>query len=203
MSQSAPDSTGAPPSSLLIFLSQWLRNPRSMASITPSGRQLGRMMAAAMPQETHRVVELGAGTGAITEALLRHGIRPENLLAVEMNPVLHDLLQQRFPHAHVARGDARHLDELVRGCASFHSNPADSVCSSLGLLTMPQELQHDIVAAAFRVLQPQGAFVQYTYGPRPPLHDEVRRRLGLEFRCAGLAWRNLPPARVYVYTRRG
>lgn len=161
------------------------------------------MMATAIPKNSpQRVVELGAGTGAITEALLKHGVRPENLLAVEMNPVLHDLLLQRFPTTHIARGDARNLDSLVQGCSAFPDNQVDVICSSLGLLTMPYDIQHDILSAALQVLQPQGIFVQYTYGPRPPLHPEVCQKMNLTAYCIGLAWRNIPPARVYIYSRR-
>jgi Phospholipid N-methyltransferase len=149
----------------LTFFGQWLRNPRSMASVTPSGRQLARLMATAMPPGSQRVVELGAGTGAITDALLRHGIQPQALLAVEMNPMLHRLLQQRFPGTHVACGDARHLHTLVHATHTFAPGQVDVVCSSLGLLTMPRDLQHDILTAAFQVLHPQGVFIQYTYGP--------------------------------------
>lgn len=173
-----------------------------MASVTPSGRQLARLMASAIPPGSQCVVELGAGTGAITDALLHHGIRPQALLAVEMNPVLYRLLLQRFPGTHIACGDARHLYTLVHETRAFAPGQVDVVCSSLGLLTMPHDLQYDILAAAFRVLQPQGVFIQYTYGPNHPLDDDVRQRLGLECRRVGLAWRNLPPARVYVYSRR-
>lgn len=202
VSSGASDSPNALRLKWLTFFGQWLRNPRSMASVTPSGRQLARLMAAAMPPGSQRVVELGAGTGAITDALLRHGIQPQALLAVEMNPVLHRLLQQRFPDTHVACGDARHLHTLVHATRTFVPGQVDVVCSSLGLLTMPRDLQHDILTAAFQVLHPQGVFIQYTYGPNHPLDDDVRQQLGLECRRVGLAWRNLPPARVYVYSRR-
>jgi phosphatidylethanolamine/phosphatidyl-N-methylethanolamine N-methyltransferase len=185
----------------LTFFRQWLKNPRSMASIFPSGRQLGRLMVAALPASSRHVVELGAGTGAITDALIKHGIPPQQLLAVEMNPVLHDVLAKRFPQLHLAHGDARHLADLVAQSGIFVRNKVDAVFSSLGMLSMPKELQRDIVAAAFDVLHAGGVFIQYTYGLASPLDDEVRVKLGLRCASAGLAWRNLPPARVFVYTR--
>lgn len=185
----------------LTFFNQWLRNPRHMASVVPSGRQLGRLMAAALPSSDARVIELGAGTGAITHALIDHGIAMDSLLVVEMNPVLHGLLEQRFPNIHVVCGDARHLESLVKDRYAFSPNNADVVCSSLGLLAMPKELQQDIVAAAFNVLNADGVFIQYTYGPRPPLHEDVLIQLRLKCSRSSLAWRNLPPARVYVYSR--
>lgn len=185
----------------LTFLGQWIQHPRRMASVAPSGRQLAQMMVAALPRDCREVIELGAGTGAITHALLRHGIAPQALLAVEMNPVLYQLLQRRFPLAHIACGDACQLTSLAENSDAFGRDGVDVVCSSLGLLNMPKNVQHDIMTAAFSMLRPTGVFVQYTYGHRHPLDDEVRERLGLHCRRFGLAWRNLPPARVYVYSR--
>lgn len=201
MEDGAVNTANVPALRWLAFFQQWLRHPRRMASVVPSGRQLANMMATALPSSNGKVVELGAGTGAITDALLHHGIAPQSLLVVEMNAVLHRLLQRRFSEVYVTCGDARHLESLVEAWPTFDGNGVDAVCSSLGLLTMPKNLQHDIVAAAFNVLRPDGVFVQYTYGPRHPLDDDVCNRLGLNYHRAGVAWRNLPPAGVYVYSR--
>lgn len=185
----------------LTFFRQWLKNPRRMASVAPSGRQLGELMVGALPVGADRIVELGAGTGAITNALIMHGVSPQKLLAVEMNQVLHELLARRFPQLRLIHGDARHLKDLVARSDAFADGEVDAVLSSLGLLAMPSELQHDILAAAFDVLRAGGVFIQYTYGLTSPLDEDVRRKLGLHCVSAGLAWRNLPPARVFVYTR--
>ena len=194
-----PDATAG--TSRLTFFRQWLRHPLRMSSITPSGRQLASMMAAAVPPNAEAVIELGAGTGVITRALIGHGIKPERLLVVEMNDVLHDLLRHAFPRAHVVCGDARSLRELTSQVGTFGTRPVDAVVSSLGLLAMPTSVQQDILAAAFDMLRPGGIFVQYTYGPSRPVAPEVCVALGLRARCKGWAWRNLPPARVYVYSR--
>lgn len=185
------------------FFRQWLKNPLRMASVAPSGRQLAQLMLSALPRNARHVIELGAGTGVITEALIRHGIRPSRLLAVEMNATLHAMLHRRFPEVHLACADARHLAELVARCGWPDASRADAVLSSLGLLAMPVELQRDILVAAFDALQPEGVFVQYTYGLGSPLAEEVREQLGLRCERIGLAWRNLPPARVFVYSRAG
>lgn len=172
-----------------------------MSSITPSGRQLAGMMAAAVSPDAQAVIELGAGTGVITRALIKRGVKPERLLLVEMDDVLHDLLRHAFPRAHVVCADARALRRLTARGSTFGARPVDAVVSSLGLLAMPAPMQHDILAAAFEVLRPGGVFVQYTYGPSTPVAPEVSAALGLRARRQGRAWRNLPPARVYVYSR--
>ena len=186
----------------LTFLRQWIKSPLSMASVAPSGRQLARLMVAALPQGSRTVIELGAGTGAITDAVLRCGIPAKGLMAVELNPVLHRLMQQRFPQVHSVCADAQHVESVVLSTDGFGHDGVDAVCSSLGLLTMPHDRQYAIVAAAFRLLRPDGVFIQYTYGPRHPMAEVVRESLNLHCLALGLAWRNLPPARVYVYSRR-
>jgi phosphatidylethanolamine/phosphatidyl-N-methylethanolamine N-methyltransferase len=185
----------------MTFLLQWMKNPLSMSSVTPSGRQLAGLMVAALPVNARRVVELGAGTGPITRALLARGIAPENLLIVEMNEVLHGVLRATFPTAKVVCGDARQLEQILARSGPSGVENVDAVASSLGLLAMPKAVQRDILSAAFAVLGPDGVFVQYTYGLGSPISDELRDELGLESEKTGFAWRNLPPASVYVYRR--
>lgn len=184
------------------FFRQWLKNPIKMASITPSGQQLAGMMLAELPADTRRVVELGGGTGVFTEAMLARGIAPAELMVVELNADLSQYLQRRFPQARVVQGDARELPALAKGNGFDDGVPVDAVVSGLGMLSMPKSLQRDIVAAAFACLRPGGRFVQFTYGPKVPLAREVVDALALDVRKGGMAWRNLPPATVYVFTRR-
>ncbi|WP_233843734.1 methyltransferase domain-containing protein [Dyella sp. 2HG41-7] len=185
----------------LTFFREWIKHPLEMASVLPSGRPLARMMVAAMPAQADCVIELGAGTGVITEALLQHGVSAAQLLVLEMNATLHGILRRRFPQAHVLCADARHVNELARRTGVLAPEGADAILSSLGLLNMPPELQHDILSAAFAVLRPGGVFVQYTYGWRSPLDERVCRQLRLRCNRVGMVWRNLPPAQVYTYRR--
>jgi phosphatidylethanolamine/phosphatidyl-N-methylethanolamine N-methyltransferase len=185
----------------LTFFREWIKHPLQMASVLPSGRPLARMMVSAMPAPARCVIELGAGTGVITEALLRHGVSPAQLLVLEMNATLHGILRRRFPQAQVLCADARHVNELAQRTGVLAPDGADAILSSLGLRTMSPSLQRDIVEAAFAVLRPGGVFVQYTYGWRSPLDKKVRQQLGLRCSRVGMVWRNLPPAHVYVYVR--
>jgi phospholipid N-methyltransferase len=184
------------------FFRQWLKNPLRVASITPSGQQLARMMMAEVPTDARRVIELGGGTGVFTSALLKRGIAADDLMVLELNDELHAHLQRRFPDARVVQGDARELARLAADTGYAERGPADAVVSGLGMLSMPRQLQQDIMAAAFACLQPRGRFVQFTYGPANPIAQEVLEALDLDSRRSTTAWRNLPPATVYVFTRR-
>lgn len=183
------------------FFRQWLRNPLVTAAFAPSGRQLAERMLAAMPGKPRGVVELGAGTGVFTEALLASGIAPEALLVVELNEELHQLLQRRFPAVQVVCGDAARLPDIARHTGFSERIPVDAVLSGLGFLSMPRTLQRAILTAVFEVLAPGGVFVQFTYGPASPIPRELLDERGLRVRRAGTAWRNFPPAGVYVYSR--
>jgi phosphatidylethanolamine/phosphatidyl-N-methylethanolamine N-methyltransferase len=184
-----------------IFFRQWLSRPLSTAAFSPSSRFLNRRMVAAIPPGTRRVIELGAGTGALTRALIDHGIAVHDLLAIEFNPNLHRYLSERFPGLAVVRGDARAMGGMVEVVAFARQAPVQAVVSGLGLLSMSREAQYTILADAFELMPEDGSFVQFTYGPVTPVADEVMRRLGLRARRHGFTLRNLPPASVYVFTR--
>lgn len=184
------------------FFRQWLKNPLGVAAISPSSPQLARQMMAELPKGARRVIELGGGTGVFTQALLDHGIAADQLLVLELNEELHQHLQRQFPQSHVVCGDARELREFAATHGFDGEHRADAIVSGLGLLSMPRLTQQQIVGAAFDCLQPEGRFVQFTYGPANPVAREVLDALGLSARRGSFTWWNVPPATVYVYTRR-
>ena len=102
----------------------------------------------------------------------------------------------------VACADARDLAEVASARGFGPEAPVDAVVSGLGLLSMPKATQQAILTAAFDCLQPQGRFVQYTYGPANPVAREVLEALDLNARRGSFTWWNVPPATVYVYSRR-
>ncbi len=183
-----------------LFFRQWLKNPLSIAALSPSGPQLAGLMMAELPPKTQRVIELGAGTGVFTRALIAEGIAPDKLLVVELNDELYGFLREEFPNAHVVCGNACELKTLITDNA-FDASPVDAVVSGLGLLSMSRELQKSIIESAFNVLKPDGCFIQFTYGPKSPLPRDLLDELGLSVRRGGFAWRNMPPASVFVFSR--
>jgi phosphatidylethanolamine/phosphatidyl-N-methylethanolamine N-methyltransferase len=185
-----------------VFLKRWLRRPLGMGSVTPSGQALGRAMARAaldrLP-DTGAVIELGAGTGSITRALLAAGIGVHRLVPIEIDRELHGHLAHAFPSLRVLNGDAAHLPELL----AAHDVPkVAAVVSGLPLLAMPAPVVEAIVTAIVAVLPPDGALVQFTYGPASPIPPELMRRLGLQATRGRRIWSNLPPAVVWRFTRR-
>ena len=184
------------------FFRQWLKNPLAVAALSPSSRRLAREMIKQLPENAKRVIELGGGTGVFTRALLAQGVAPENLLVVELNEELYRLLQNRFPDTKVVCGDARELENIVEQENFGKEEGVDAILSGLGLLSMSRSTQRSILSAAFSVLGVNGRFIQFTYGPASPISRELLGELGLHVVRGGVAWRNVPPAAVYVFTRK-
>ncbi len=185
---------------LATFLRAWMSDPLGVAAVSPSGRQLAGLMVRELPTTNGPIVELGAGTGVFTQAMLEAGLGREQLLVLELNPTMHSLLEQRFPGVRTLCADARKLSEIARQQAVAMGS-VDAVVSGLGLLSMPRSVRLAILGQVFKLLSPTGRFIQFTYGPLSPYPQALLRRHGLSVRRVGFAWRNVPPASVFVFQR--
>lgn len=181
---------------LLLFARQLLHHPTQIAAISPSSRFLARAMAADLGPQTGPVVEFGPGTGQLTKGILAAGVAPENLTLFEMSADFTDLLRDRFAGVTVHRAGAQLAANFVA------KGSAGAVVSGLPLLSMPETVVQSILTAAFDVLRPDGVYIQFTYGNRPPIPANVMDKLGLEATLAAKVWLNVPPARVYYLRRK-
>jgi phosphatidylethanolamine/phosphatidyl-N-methylethanolamine N-methyltransferase len=179
------------------FIRSWLEKPLVMGAVTPSGRILARTMARYVdPDVPGPVIELGPGTGPVTEALIDHGVAPERLVLVEFNPTFCQLLRQRFPKATVIQGDAYNVSRLRAFMA--HDAPA-AVVSGLPLFTKPLRMRLRMFREWLELMRQEAPFVQFTYAVVPPIPKSVS---GVRIEASERIWMNLPPARVWVYHKR-
>jgi Phospholipid N-methyltransferase len=179
------------------FLKSWVERPLVTGAVSPSGRMLARTMASYVdPHLDGPVIELGPGTGPVTEAIIRRGIAPERLILVEFNPDFCKLLRRRFPAATVVEGDAYGLAQTLRDSAS---RPAAAVVSSLPLFTKPLPMRLALLNDAFDLMRSGAPFVQFTYAVVPPIPKDAAHYSAT---ASNRVWWNLPPARVWVYRAR-
>jgi phospholipid N-methyltransferase len=144
------------------------------------------------------VVELGAGTGTLTTALLDAGVREEDLFLVEQHADFAAVLRRRFPRATVVEADAATLARalgVLRGCVDY-------AISGLPILWFNRDKKAAILAETFELLKPHGRLQQFTYLGRPPVGPKLLAELGLRATLLGIAPMNLPPAFVYRFERR-
>jgi phosphatidylethanolamine/phosphatidyl-N-methylethanolamine N-methyltransferase len=178
------------------FLRSWIEKPLHMGAVMPSGRVLARTMAQYVDVNSESpVVELGPGTGAITNALIEHGVDQKRLVLVEYNPGFCALLRDRYPQARVVQGDAYALRDSLWDVLS---SPASAVVSGLPLVTKPMLTRLKLIRDAFLALAPGAPFVQFTYSVAPPIPKSLP---GVSTEASERIWMNLPPARVWVYRK--
>jgi phospholipid N-methyltransferase len=191
--------------SVVSFFKQWLQDPITMGSVTPSSRFLARRMVHGL--ELGRpavVVELGAGTGAFTAELARR-LHPEGkLILVERSPELAEQLRERFPRAVVINDCASSLGTHLK---AMGIGEVDYIVSGLPWTMFSQDLQDRALAEIRQNLKPGGVFVTFLYihgkifldrGVR--FERKVRQHLGRVDKSQPV-WRNFPPARVWTWQR--
>lgn len=192
-----PNATARNPLDDLRFLKSLMTRPRAIGAIAPSSPALARKIAQQVdPDVPGAVLELGPGTGVVTDALVARGIGIERLITVEFDPDLAQLMRERFPTLRVIEGDAFDLDRtLPRETGGVLA----AVVSGLPLLNFPPPKRRALILSALGRIPAGGPFVQFSYGLAAPVPAD--RDISVE--QAGLVLANLPPARIWVYSRAG
>jgi phosphatidylethanolamine/phosphatidyl-N-methylethanolamine N-methyltransferase len=164
-----------------------------MGSIIPSSRRLGELIARNIDNQSNSLIlELGAGTGAITKSLIEAGISPARIAVVEIVPEMADHLRTKFPKTTVLQADAFNLpSQLLKDSAT----EIGTVICGIPLVLLSEAKQRQFIQQV-ELVAPGRGFLLYTYCITSPL---PYRTLGLEARR--LAWTplNFPPASVWHY----
>lgn len=175
-------------------------NPKQVCSVFPSSPAVGRAMAEFIAdRDVPAVVELGAGTGAVTRQLLQSGLAPADLTCVEIDPLLASHLERRFPGVEVLRNGA---ETLSRAWHHFGRPKVGAVVSTLPMRVFPDELSAEILRSCFDIMHDSAGFAQFTYRRRSPVARDVVQSLGLVAGRYRKVWANLPPATIWVYQKR-
>ncbi len=179
-----------------LFVKRWLAHPLKVGSVIPSGQALARKVARRtklLPDQV--VLEVGAGTGPVTMALLEAGIPAERLFVVEIDRDMCRFLRAKFPQAQVIEGDCTKLREIIP--AEWHGK-ISTIVSGIPMLPLPFEVQKAMLDSFFDVMAPGGKILQYTYSVVSPLPLDRHKLKG---RREAFAVLNVPPAWVWSYER--
>lgn len=178
------------------FLRQWFDNPLKTGAVAPSSPALARRMASYIdPEREGKVLELGPGTGVVTNAVIGQGVEPGRILAVEYSNQFVDILNDRFAGATVLQGDAYDFEAIRQ---DHIEEPLAAVVSSLPLFTKPLDQRIRLLELCLEVLQPGAPFIQFSYALVPPVPANVG---SFEIESSPWVIGNIPPARVWVYRR--
>ena len=168
-----------------------------MGSVIPSSPALCRRLVAGVRRAPHEaVVELGAGTGVISRALLESGVPPDRLFVVEIVPALVQHLRRVLPGVTVIEGDARQLPDLLPG--HWHGRVGTVICG-IPMVLLPLADQRRIVDA-IDTIAPGRGFLHFSYCVTSPLPAP---KLRLSADRASWTPLNFPPASVWRYVPTG
>ena len=181
------------PHDAALFFRRWLSNPLQMGSIIPSSPKLGALIAKQIDKRSSSsILELGAGTGAITKSLINSGIAPGRIAVVEIVPEMAEHLRSKFPETSVLQADAFDLPTRL---LKDNLGEIGTVICGIPLVLLSEAKQRQFIQQVEAVAPGRG-FVLYSYCITSPL---PYRTLGLE--AQRLAWTplNFPPASVWHY----
>ena len=177
------------------FIRTWATSPKKMGAVSPTSRALARLMVKhAAPDPEGLTLELGPGTGVVTEALLEAGIPDERIVSVEYDRDFSRLLRRRFPRVNVINGDALNLDETLG--EAFRDARFSAVLSGVPLLTMSKDTRIAYIDSALSRLEPGRNLTQLSYAFNPP-QDSVPGRFVVD-KSRWVTF-NIPPGRVWIY----
>ncbi|MBY0377877.1 MAG: methyltransferase domain-containing protein [Gammaproteobacteria bacterium] len=178
---------------IYYFFKALLLDPKSIGAIYPSSEYLAATMASHIPLSAQGlIVELGAGTGVITEAILKQGVAPERLILIESSADLIKDLREHFAQVKIIEGRAEDLITLLKE----QTEPIIAIISSLPLRSLSQASTQRILEQIPQALSEQGIYIPFTYDLRkknlfyPSNYHLIQSQI---------VWKNIPPAKVEVY----
>ncbi len=186
-----------------LFFKQWLKSPMQLGTFAPISLKLAHLAAIQLEVSSKTtIVEIGAGTGRLTRALLARGVNLDKLAMVELDPKMSDFLKLSLQNLYtskakpkVIQGNAEKLTELI---PSAWVGKVDYVVSAIPLMYMDEPLRERIIQAALDVLNPvTGSIYHVSYSPISPIkfmEGEI-----LQKRVVSV-WGNMPPGFVWRFT---
>lgn len=180
----------------VAFARAFVADPRAVGAILPTSRFAVRAMLDLTDLSgARRVVELGAGTGVYTGEVLARMAPDASLVAIEIDPHLVALLQERLhdPRLHVICDSAENISAYLDG------GQADVIVSGLPFTSLGADLRRRILDASRAALAPEGTMLVLQYSPL--VRAELRRRFAtLRQR---ICLRNVPPAFLFAASGTG
>lgn len=180
----------------LRFLGGFVRSPQRLGAVAPTSSIVCDVIASHISSPNRLpVLELGPGTGAVTDAILRKGVVEEDILAVEFDQKFCTEWALRYPSASIIRGNALDLDASLE---HLDYDKFDCVVSGIPMLNFGKADHKKFLDAAFSRIAPGRPIIQITYGNRSPIIVEDP---AIVVECSPRIMRNFPPAKVWTYRR--
>jgi phosphatidylethanolamine/phosphatidyl-N-methylethanolamine N-methyltransferase len=180
----------------LKFFKGWIDKPRAVGSIVPTSSVTAARMASIVDTKSGLpVLEVGPGTGVITKAILKRGVKPAALYTVEYSHDFVTHLRRNYPGVNVIEGDGFNLDDTL---GDMRGTMFDSVVSGVPLLNFPVARRVAYLENLLKRIPHGRPVVQLTYGPKSPIPPGLGNYTVERFH---FILRNIPPTQLWLYRR--
>ena len=184
---------------MLNFLKQFILHPKDTGAIWPTGNDLARLIVQLAELETAKsIVEFGPGTGVITQKIIEELPVNSTFFSIEKNKEFYYVFKKKFPNIEVFNDSASNIVNLLKDSGLPN---CDRIISGLPWASFSDELQTEIIEAAYKALRSKGIFVTFSY-----LHSRVipsgarfvklLRHTFKNVERSQIVWQNIPPAFV-------
>ncbi|MDR4887837.1 rRNA adenine N-6-methyltransferase family protein [Fredinandcohnia sp. QZ13] len=178
----------------LLFLFQYIGNPKTIGAISPSSRFLGdRMVEGINFQKAKYIIEYGPGTGVFTEKLLEKRNPEVIVLLVESNKEFYGELTEKFHgerNLFIVNGSAENIEQYVK---DYGIPYADYVVSGLPFASLPKQVSSNILKNTRRILKKDGQFITFQYTKcKKAFIEQYFQEIRVK-----REYRNFPPAYVF------
>ncbi|MGM9999392.1 MAG: class I SAM-dependent methyltransferase [Candidatus Bruticola sp.] len=189
----------------LTFLCEFFRKPGQVGAIYPSSQELAEeIVTQAGTAQAKVIVEFGAGTGVFTKEIIKRKPEQAVFFTIEQNKSLVDILKKELPQADICCDSAAELPRLLQ---ERNLTQVDTVVSGLPWAAFNEDLQNQLLDPVLQYLSPGGRFVTFAYlqGLLLPAGRRFAQKIKNKFsevKKSRVIWGNLPPAFVYICTKK-
>ena len=177
------------------ILAEFLKHPRKIGAIAPSGRHLSAKMMMPIDFTSAKViVEYGPGTGSFTKELVSRRSSDTTLILIEQNEAFCEQLRASFdnlPNLFIMHGSAENVGQYLEACGA---PSADYIVSGLPFASLPATVSDQILNATKLALGREGQFITFQYSL---VKKKFLEKYFQVINCWKVA-KNLPPAFVLV-----
>jgi len=178
-----------------LYIKKYIKDFTTLGSVAPSSSKASKFLASQIKRNGGYVIELGPGSGTVTQAILDSGIGFDKLIAIEIDKHFYDYMKAKFPKLNILNASATDLKKLL---PKHVIGNVSTIISTIPMKNLHHNLRNEIINAAFSVMRPDGNFVQIRYSTQSPIKA---KQLGLKQLTYGRVWWNIPPMTTFGYEK--
>lgn len=178
----------------IVFLKNFIKNPRQIGSVIPSSKRLSRKMAEQIDYDKAKnIVELGPGVGPYTELILKNKKSEAKYIAFEKNEDMVKILKEKFKDITIYNK----AEEMTKTLKENGINSIDHIISGLPFTVLETDIRNTILEQAYDNLEVGGKFITFQYSL--DLYKYLKGKYKkVEIKFVPL---NIPMTFVYVCTK--